>query len=182
MLRKFRALFLIPATVLWAQQPRLRPQNRKRRPAGTKDDGQLSSCRWSLHRSHALTTAKPKVNAASARFTGRTPHPRHLFRGWRKCGRMPKSLQRASPRRPRDRESHLVASQATWRKRPTRTCAVRSSARKRRLLAIGSRPTIRPPYGSRHRAPKRFIHDELGYESICGKSIRSIGKIRVRTR
>ena len=168
MLRKFRALFfLIPATVLWAQQPSPSPTKPKTAPepepkttvSSVHVDGPYIALTFDDGPNQKLT---PRLLDLLAE------HHIHVtfFVVGENAAEYPEILQRAV------REGHEVGNH-TWSHpnlAKTSDENVRSQIKRTEEAitnAIGSRPTLfRPPYGSVTAHQKRFIHDELGYEII----------------
>jgi peptidoglycan/xylan/chitin deacetylase (PgdA/CDA1 family) len=168
MLRKFRALFfLIPATVLWAQQPSPSPTKPKTAPepepkttvSSVHVDGPYIALTFDDGPNQKLT---PRLLDLLAE------HHIHVtfFVVGENAAEYPEILQRAV------REGHEIGNH-TWSHpnlAKTSDENVRSQIKRTEEAitnAIGSRPTLfRPPYGSVTAHQKRFIHDELGYEII----------------
>jgi len=168
MLRKFRALFfLIPATVLWAQQPSPSPTKPKTAPepepktavSSVHVDGPYIALTFDDGPNQKLT---PRLLDLLAE------HHIHVtfFVVGENAAEYPEILQRAV------REGHEVGNH-TWSHpnlAKTSDENVRSQIKRTEEAitnAIGSRPTLfRPPYGSVTARQKHFIHDELGYEII----------------
>jgi peptidoglycan/xylan/chitin deacetylase (PgdA/CDA1 family) len=168
MLRKFRALFfLIPATVLWAQQPSPSPTKPKTAP-----EPEPKTTVSSVHVDGpyiALTFDDVPNQKLTPRLLDlRAEHHIHVtfFVVGENTAEYPGILQRAV------REGHEIGNH-TWSHpnlAKTSDENVRSQIKRTEEAitnAIGSRPTLfRPPYGSVTAHQKRFIHDELGYEII----------------
>ena len=168
MLRKFRApIFLIPATVLLAQQPSPSPTKPKTPPgpelkttvSAVHVDGPYIALTFDDGPNQKLT---PRLLDLLAE------HHIHVtfFVVGENAAEHPEILQRAV------REGHEIGNH-TW-SHPNLAKMSDENARsqiKRTeeaiTSAIGSRPTLfRPPYGSVTAHQKHFIHDELGYEII----------------
>ncbi len=168
MLRKFRALFfLIPATVLWAQQPSPSPTKPKTPPepepkttvSSVHVDGPFIALTFDDGPQQKLT---PRLLDLLAQ------HHIHVtfFVVGENAAEYPEILQRAV------REGHEIGNH-TWSHPNLAKMSdenVRSQIKRTEEAitnAVGSRPVLfRPPYGSVTARQKRFIHDELGYEII----------------
>jgi peptidoglycan/xylan/chitin deacetylase (PgdA/CDA1 family) len=168
MLRKFRVLFfLIPATVLWAQQPSPSPTKPKTPPepepkttiSSVHVDGPYIALTFDDGPHQKLT---PRLLDLLAE------HHIHVtfFVVGENAAEYPEILQRAV------REGHEIGNH-TWSHPNLAKMTdenVRSQIKRTEEAitnAIGSRPTLfRPPYGSVTAHQKRFIRDELGYEII----------------
>ena len=168
MLPKFRALFfLIPATVLWAQQPSPSPTKPKTAPepepkttvSSVHVDGPYIALTFDDGPNQKLT---PRLLDLLAE------HHIHVtfFVVGENAAEYPEILQRAV------REGHEIGNH-TWSHPNLAKMSdenVRSQIKRTEEAitnAIGSRPTLfRPAYGSVTAHQKRFIHDELGYEII----------------
>jgi len=168
MLRKFRVLlFLIPATVLWAQQPPPSPTKPKTPPepepktavSAVHVDGPYIALTFDDGPHQKLT---PRLLDLLAE------HHIHVtfFVIGENAAEHPEILQRAV------REGHEIGNH-TWSHPNLAKMTdenVRSQIQRTEEAirsAIGSQPTLfRPPYGSVTAHQKRFIHDELGYEII----------------
>jgi peptidoglycan-N-acetylglucosamine deacetylase len=167
MLRKLRALFfLIPATVLLAQQPSPSPKPKtapevepKTTVSSVHVDGPYIALTFDDGPNQKLT---PRLLDLLAE------HHIHVtfFVVGENAAEYPEILQRAV------REGHEIGNH-TWSHPNLAKMSdenVRSQIKRTEEAitnAIGSRPTLfRPPYGSVTAHQKRFIHDELGYEII----------------
>jgi peptidoglycan/xylan/chitin deacetylase (PgdA/CDA1 family) len=168
MLRKFCALFfLIPATVLWAQQPSPSPTKAKTllepEPKTTVSsvhvDGPYIALTFDDGPNQKLT---PRLLDLLAQ------HHIHVtfFVLGENLEQHPEVVQRAA------REGHEIGNHS-WSHPNLAKMAdegVRSQIKRTEeaiIGAIGSRPVLfRPPYGSVTTHQKHFIHDELGYEII----------------
>jgi peptidoglycan-N-acetylglucosamine deacetylase len=168
MLRKFRLLFfLIPATVLWAQQPSPSPSKPKAPPepepkttvSAVHVDGPYIALTFDDGPDKKLT---PRLLDLLAE------HHIHVtfFVVGENAVEHPEILQRAV------REGHEIGNHSWSHPNLAKMSDenVRSQIQRTQeaiTSAIGSRPTLfRPPYGSVTAHQKRFIHDELGYEII----------------
>lgn len=168
MLRKFRALFfLIPATVLWAQQPSPSPTKPKTAPepepkttvSSVHVDGPYIALTFDDGPNQKLTPRLLDLLAENHIHVT-------FFVVGENAAEYPEILQRAV------REGHDIGNH-TWSHPNLAKMSdenVRSQIKRTEEAitnAIGSRPTLfRPPYGSVTAHQKRFIHDELGYEII----------------
>jgi peptidoglycan/xylan/chitin deacetylase (PgdA/CDA1 family) len=168
MLRKFRALFfLIPATVLWAQQPSLSPTKPK-----TPPEPEPKTAVSSVHVDGpyiALTFDDGPHQKLTPRLLDLlAEHHIHVtfFVVGENAAEYPEILKRAV------REGHEIGNHSWSHPNLAKMSDenVRSQIKRTEEAvtnAIGSRPTLfRPPYGSVTAHQKRFIHDELGYEII----------------
>ena len=166
--RKFRILFfLIPATVLWAQQPSPSPSKPKAPPepeakttvSAVHVDGPYIALTFDDGPDKKLT---PRLLDLLAE------HHIHVtfFVVGENAVERPEILQRAV------REGHEIGNHSWSHPNLAKMSEenVRSQIQRTQeaiTSAIGSRPTLfRPPYGSVTAHQKRFIHDELGYEII----------------
>jgi peptidoglycan/xylan/chitin deacetylase (PgdA/CDA1 family) len=168
MLRKFCApFFLIPATVLWAQQPLPSPTKAK-----TPPEPEPKTTTSSVHvdgRYIALTFDDGPNQKLTPRLLDLlAEHHIHatFFVVGENAAEYPEILQRAV------REGHEIGNH-TWSHPNLAKMSdenVRSQIKRTEEAitnAIGSRPTLfRPPYGSVTPHQKHFIRDELGYEII----------------
>jgi len=168
MLRKFRALFfLIPATVLWAQQPAPSPTKPKTAPepepkttvSSVHVDGPYIALTFDDGPNQKLT---PRLLDLLAE------HHIHVtfFVLGENAEQHPEILQRAA------REGHEIGNHSWSHPNLVKLSEenVRSQIKRTEELITnitGSRPAVfRPPYGSLTTHQKHFIHDELGYEII----------------
>ena len=168
MLRKFRALFfLIPATVLWAQQPAPSPTKPKTAPepepkttvSSVHVDGPYIALTFDDGPNQKLT---PRLLDLLAE------HHIHVtfFVLGENAEQHPEILQRAA------REGHEIGNHSWSHPNLAKLSEenVRSQIKRTEELITnitGSRPAVfRPPYGSLTTHQKHFIHDELGYEII----------------
>ena len=166
MLRKFRALFfLIPATVLWAQQPSPSPTKPKTAPepepkttiSSVHVDGSYIALTFDDGPNQKLT---PRLLDLLAE------HHIHVtfFVLGENAEQHPEILQRAA------REGHEIGNHSWSHPNLAKLSEenVRSQIKRTEELITnitGSRPAVfRPPYGSLTTHQKHFIHDELGYE------------------
>jgi peptidoglycan-N-acetylglucosamine deacetylase len=168
MLRKFCVpFFLIPATVLWAQQPLASPTKAKTPPepepkttiSSVHVDGPYIALTFDDGPNQKLT---PRLLDLLAEHHIRAT----FFVVGENAAEYPEILQRAV------REGHEIGNH-TWSHPNLAKMSdenVRSQIKRTEEAitnAIGSRPTLfRPPYGSVTAHQKRFIRDELGYEII----------------
>src|SRR5438477_7983745 len=168
MLLKFlTSFFLIPATVLWAQQPSLSPVKPKTAPepeakttvSSVHVDGPYIALTFDDGPNQKLT---PRLLDLLAQ------HHIHVtfFVVGENAAEHPQILQRAV------REGHEIGNH-TWSHPNLAKMTdenVRSQLQRTEEAirsAIGSQPTLfRPPYGSVTAHQKCFIHGELGYEII----------------
>jgi peptidoglycan-N-acetylglucosamine deacetylase len=168
MLRKFRALFfLIPATVLWAQQPSPSPAKPKTTP-----EPEPKTTVSSVHVDSpyiALTFDDGPHQKLTPRLLDLlAEHHIHVtfFVLGENALQHPEILQRAV------REGHEIGNHSWSHPNLAKLSEenVRSQIKRTEELitrVIGSRPTLfRPPYGSLTTPQKHFVHDELGYEII----------------
>jgi len=168
MLRKFRALFfLIPATVLWAQQPAPSPTKPKTAPepepkttvSSVHVDGPYIALTFDDGPNQKLT---PRLLDLLAE------HHIHVtfFVLGENAEQHPEILQRAA------REGHEIGNHSWSHPNLAKLSEenVRSQIKRTEELITnitGSRPAVfRPPYGSLTTHQKHFIHDEFGYEII----------------
>jgi peptidoglycan/xylan/chitin deacetylase (PgdA/CDA1 family) len=168
MLPKFRSLFfLIPATVIWAQQPSPLPTR-----SSTSPEPEPRTTVSSVHVDGpyiALTFDDGPHQKLTPRLLDLlAEHHIHVtfFVVGENAIEHPEILQRAV------REGHEIGNH-TWSHPNLAKMSdenVRSQIKRTEEAitnAIGSRPILfRPPYGSVTAHQKRFIHDELGYEII----------------
>jgi peptidoglycan-N-acetylglucosamine deacetylase len=170
MLRKFRIFFfLIPATIVWAQQPSPSSSPAKPKPPPAPEpkvtvssvhvDGPYIAFTFDDGPNQKLT---PRLLDLLAE------HHIHatFFVVGENAAAYPEILQRAI------REGHEIGNH-TWSHPNLAKMSdenVRSQIKRTEeaiTSAIGSRPTLfRPPYGSVTGHQKHFIHDDLGYEII----------------
>jgi peptidoglycan-N-acetylglucosamine deacetylase len=168
MLLKFlTSFFLIPATVLWAQEPSLSPVKPKTAP-----EPEAKTTVSSVH-VDAPYIALTFDDGPNQKLTPRlldllAQHHIHVtfFVVGENVVQYPEILQRAV------REGHEIGNHSWSHPNLAKMSDENVRAQIKRTeeaitSAIGSRPTLlRPPYGSVTARQKHFIHDELGYEII----------------
>lgn len=168
-MRRFRTLlFLIPATVLWAQEPSSSPAAKPKSSAAPERGTTVSSVHVDGPYIALTFDDGPNQKLTPRLLDLLAEHHIHVtfFVVGENVVEHPEILQRAI------REGHEIGNHSWSHPNLAKMSDenVRSQIKRTEEAitnAIGSRPTLfRPPYGSVTAHQKRFIHDELGYEII----------------